>query len=88
MPHPEPTDDRARRRADLTRRAVAAAVAVAREHGLRVDEPVVLNDQFLANAQTDSGAREQVAGWSGLSAEVEPRRGGPEKTRPRRLICN
>ena len=35
-----------RRRAERSRRAVAAAVAVAREHGLRVAEPAVLNDLF------------------------------------------
>ena len=35
-----PADERPRRRTDRTRRAVAAAVAVAREHGLRVEEPV------------------------------------------------
>lgn len=34
------------RRADLTRRAVAAAVAAARTHGLDVQDPVVLNDLF------------------------------------------
>lgn len=33
-------DGRPQRRADVTRRAVAAAVAVAREHGLRVDGPL------------------------------------------------
>ena len=47
MPEPvDAADDRPRRRADMTRRAVAAAVAVAREHGLRVDEPMLLNDSF------------------------------------------
>jgi hypothetical protein len=39
LPAPSPTDERAGRRADRTQRAVAAAVAVAREHRLRVDEP-------------------------------------------------
>jgi hypothetical protein len=35
-----------RLREERSRRAVAAAVALAREHGLRVGEPVVLNDLF------------------------------------------
>ena len=35
-----------RRRRERSRRAVAAAVALARENGLRVGEPVVLNDLF------------------------------------------
>ncbi|MDQ5811247.1 MAG: aminoglycoside phosphotransferase family protein [Actinomycetota bacterium] len=36
----------ARRRYERSRRAVEATVALAREHGLRVAEPVVLNDLF------------------------------------------
>lgn len=36
----------ATRREDTTRRAVEAAAHVARSHGIRVDEPVVLNDLF------------------------------------------
>ena len=35
-----------RRRRERSRRAVAAAVALARENGLRVEEPAVLNDLF------------------------------------------
>lgn len=35
-----------RRREERSRRAVAAVVALAREHGLRVEEPAVLNDLF------------------------------------------
>jgi hypothetical protein len=37
---------RATRRQDTTRRAVESAVHLARRHGIRVDEPVVLNDLF------------------------------------------
>jgi len=49
------------RRAEYSQRAVAAAVAVARAHGLRVEEPVVLADLFsvmvhLRPAPLDSGA--------------------------------
>jgi hypothetical protein len=36
----------ARRREERSQRAVEAAVTLAREHGLRVEEPVVLNDLF------------------------------------------
>ncbi|MGH3315198.1 MAG: phosphotransferase [Nocardioidaceae bacterium] len=36
----------ATRRQNTTRRAVEAAVHVARSHGIRVDEPIVLNDLF------------------------------------------
>ncbi len=35
-----------RRREERSRRAVAAAVSLAREHGLRVEDPVVLGDLF------------------------------------------
>jgi hypothetical protein len=41
-----PTRSGERRRRERSRRAVAAAVALARENGLRVEEPVVLNDLF------------------------------------------
>ena len=56
--------------ADLTRRAVAAAVAVAREHGLRVDEPVVLNDQF--SVQVHLAPAPVVAGISTWTAAIRP----------------
>ena len=39
-----PRGSGARRREERSRRAVEAAVSLAREHGLRVEEPVVLND--------------------------------------------
>jgi hypothetical protein len=39
-------EQRQRLREERSRRAVAAAGALAREHGLRVEEPVVLNDLF------------------------------------------
>jgi hypothetical protein len=66
----EPTDDRARRRADVTRRAVTAAVTVAREHGLRVDEPVVLNDRF--SVQVHLAPAPVVAGISTWTATIRP----------------
>lgn len=40
------TSERQRRRTARSRRAVSAAVRVARRHGLRVDEPTVLADLF------------------------------------------
>jgi hypothetical protein len=40
------SEERRRRREERSRRAVAAATALARENGLRVEEPVVLNDLF------------------------------------------
>ena len=61
---------RPRRRVDLTRRAVAAAVAVAREHGLCVDEPVVLNDQF--SVQVHLAPAPVVAGISTWTATIRP----------------
>jgi hypothetical protein len=67
---PATTDERPRRRADRTRRAVAAAVAVAREHGLRVDEPVVLNDQF--SVQVHLAPAPVVAGISTWTADLRP----------------
>jgi Phosphotransferase enzyme family len=63
-------DERPRRRADRTRRAVAAAVAVAREHGLRVEEPVVLNDRF--SVQVHLAPAPVVAGVSTWTAVVRP----------------
>jgi hypothetical protein len=65
-----PTDERPRRRADRTKRAVAAAVAVAREHGLRVEEPVVLHDSF--SAQVHLAPSPVVAGVSTWTAELRP----------------
>jgi len=67
---PATTDERPRRRAARTRRAVAAAVAVAREHGLRVDEPVVLNDRF--SVQVHLAPASVVAGISTWTAELRP----------------
>ena len=53
MPDPiEPVDERPLRRTDTTHRAIAAAVAVAREHGLRVDEPAVLADARCRSSNT------------------------------------
>lgn len=63
-------DDRPRRRADMTRRAVAAAVAVARGHGVRVDEPVVLADQF--SVQVHLVPAPVVAGVSTWTAAIRP----------------
>jgi hypothetical protein len=40
---PDPTGTE---RGRLTRRAMAAATDLAREHGLRVDDPVLLHDLF------------------------------------------
>ena len=65
MPDPRP-----QRRADVARRAVAAAVAVAREHGLRVDEPVVLADQF--SVQVHLTPAPVVAGVSTWTATIRP----------------
>ena len=65
-----PIDPRPARRADLTRRAVAAAVAVAREHGLRVDDPVVLNDRF--SVQVHLAPVPVVAGISTWTATIRP----------------
>ena len=39
-------EERPRRREERSRRAVGAVVSLARENGLRVEEPVVLNDLF------------------------------------------
>lgn len=66
----ERPDERPRRRADRTRRAVAAAVSVAREHGLRVEEPVVLNDRF--SVQVHLAPAPVVAGVSSWTAVVRP----------------
>jgi hypothetical protein len=65
-----PPDERPRQRADLTRRAVAAAVAVARDHGMRVDEPVVLADQF--SVQVHLAPAPVVAGVSTWTATIRP----------------
>jgi phosphotransferase family enzyme len=74
MPDPvapaAPIDPRAGRRADMTRRAVAAAVAVARDHGLRVDEPVVLADLF--SVQVHLAPTPVVAGVSTWTASIRP----------------
>jgi Phosphotransferase enzyme family len=74
MPEPvvptAPVDRRAARRADVSRRAVAAAVAVARDHGLRVDEPVVLADQF--SVQVHLAPAPVVAGVSTWTATIRP----------------
>jgi hypothetical protein len=72
---PDPVDtpsleERSRRRADMTRRAVAAAVAVARAHGLRTDEPVVLADQF--SVQVHLAPAPVVAGVSTWTATIRP----------------
>ena len=64
------SDGRARRRAEMTRRAVAAAVAVARAHGLRVDEPVVLADLF--SVQVHLAPAPVVAGVSTWASTVRP----------------
>ena len=52
---------------------MAAAVAVAREHGLRVEEPVVLNDRFsvqvhLAPAPVVAG----ISTWTAMSGPTSP----------------
>jgi hypothetical protein len=65
-----PIDPRPVRRTDLARRAVAAAVAVAREHGLRVDEPVILNDRF--SVQVHLAPAPVVAGISTWTATLRP----------------
>ena len=74
MPDPvdlaAPVDERPGRRADLTRRAVAAAVAVGRAHGLRVDEPEVLADQF--SVQVRLAPAPVVAGVSTWTATIRP----------------
>ena len=49
---------------------MAAAVAVAREHGLRVDEPVVLNDRF--SVQVHLAPAPVVAGISTWTADSAP----------------
>jgi len=54
----------------MRRRAVAAAVAVARAHGLRVDEPVVLADQF--SVQVHLTPTPVVAGVSTWTAAIRP----------------
>jgi hypothetical protein len=55
VPDPiEPVDERPLRRTDTTHRAIAAAVAVAREHGLRVDELAVLADHGTGTSGTSS----------------------------------
>ena len=68
--HAAPTDPRPTRRAAMTERAVAAAVDVAREHGLRVDEPVVLHDSF--SLQVHLAPAPVVAGISTWTALVRP----------------
>ena len=72
MPDPvdPPADARSRRRADLTRRAVDAAVAVGRAHKLRVDDPVVLADQF--SVQVHLAPAPVVAGVSTWTAAIRP----------------
>jgi len=70
LPAPSPTDERAGRRADRTQRAVAAAVTVAREHGLCVDEPVILNDRF--SVQVHLAPAPVVAGISTWTATLRP----------------
>jgi hypothetical protein len=67
---PAAPDARPRRRADVAERAVAAAVAVAREHGLRVDEPVVLADLF--SVQCHLAPAPVVAGVSTWTATIRP----------------
>jgi hypothetical protein len=49
--------DRRRIRGERSRRAVAAAVAVAREHGLRVEEPTVLADLLSVMVRPRTGHR-------------------------------
>ena len=63
-------DERPGRRADMTRRAVAAAMRVARDHGLRPDEPVVLADQF--SVQVHLAPAPVVAGVSTWTATIRP----------------
>lgn len=46
MAMPGASEERQRLREERSRQAVAAAVATARSHGLRVEEPTVLNDLF------------------------------------------
>lgn len=72
MPDPvdPPADARSGRRADVTRRAVDAAVAVGRAHGLRVDAPVVLADQF--SVQVHLAPAPVVAGVSTWTAAIRP----------------
>jgi|Tabmets5t2r1_1033131.scaffolds.fasta_scaffold20389_2 Phosphotransferase enzyme family len=69
------TDPRARLRAERSRKAVDAAVALAREHGVACGEPVVLNDLFslmvhlhpapvVARVTTSlSKLRPSIGGW-------------------------
>jgi hypothetical protein len=64
-----PPDARPGRRAEMTRRAVAAALEVARTHGLRVVEPVVLADQFSVQVHLTPAP---VAGVSTWTAVVRP----------------
>jgi hypothetical protein len=66
----DPVDPRPARRAEMTRRAVSAAVAVAREHGLRVDDPVILNDRF--SVQVHLAPVPVVAGISTWTATIRP----------------
>lgn len=65
-----PADERPARRADRTRRAVEAATAVAHEHGLRVEEPVLLNDRF--SVQVHLAPAPVVAGISTWTASIRP----------------
>lgn len=74
--------DRRRFREERSRRAVAAVVALAREHGLRVEEPAELNDLFslmvhlrpapvvarVATCMTK--LRTPIADWLGLEIAV------------------
>jgi Phosphotransferase enzyme family len=65
-----PADERPGRRAALTRRAVDAAVAVGRAHGLRVGEPEVLADTF--SVQVRLAPAPVVAGVSTWTATIRP----------------
>lgn len=64
------TDPRSVRRAEVSGLAVDAAVAVAREHGLRVDDPVVLADQF--SVQVHLRPAPVVAGVLTWTAAIRP----------------
>jgi hypothetical protein len=46
MTTPNGREHRRRRREERSQRAVAAALALAREYGLRVEESTILNDLF------------------------------------------
>lgn len=70
MPVPDPTDPRAAHRDDVRARAVAAAVGLAREHGLRVDEPRVLEATF--SVQVHLHPAPVVAGVSTWAAVIRP----------------